>query len=99
MSKQSAFSKFAGLFNVPNIVGKKYAPGWQPNNPGESSTPGWPGASMQVLPWPDAVPVLNTLANNPGIPRARAPVPVVDRYADSPENYLFIGGAVSKSQG
>lgn len=88
------------LFNVPDNSGKQYAPGWQPNSPGNSSTPGWNGGqTFNMIPWPNAVPSLNALANDPGTPRNRAPLPVIDRYAFLPDQYLFIQGFVGKSQG
>jgi len=90
----------AGLFRMPDNSGKVYAPGWQPNSPGNSSTPGWNGGNyFNAVPWPNAVPSLNALANDPGVPRERAPIPVVDRYAFLPEQYQFITGFVGKSQG
>ncbi|MNV95148.1 hypothetical protein D3C71_1900100 [compost metagenome] len=85
---------------MPDNAGKKYAPGWQPNSPGESSTPGWSGgANFMGVPWPNAVPTLNALANDPGTARRRAILPDVNRYAFQPENDLFISGFVGKSQG
>lgn len=54
---------------------------------------------FMLVPWPNAVPTLNALANDPGTPRARAIIPVVNRYAPLPTNDLFIGGFVGKSQG
>lgn len=90
----------AGLFRMPDNSGKTYAPGWQPNNPGNSSTPGWSGGmDFMPIPWPTAVPTLNALANDPGTPRERAIIPVINRYAYLPTNDLFIGGFVGKSQG
>lgn len=88
------------LFNVPDNSGKRYAPGWQPNSPGNSSTPGWSGGmNFMMIPWPDAVPTLNALANDPGTPRMRAILPDINRYAFLPTNDLFISGFVGKSQG
>ncbi len=98
MSKQSTYTDFVGLFNIPNIVGHQYAPGIQPNDPGESVAP-HTGALFNPIGWPTAVPVLNMLIGNPGVARSRAPVPVNDRYASLPENYLFIAGFSGKSQG
>lgn len=90
----------AGLFRMPDNSGQQYAPGWQPNSPGESSTPGWSGGmDYMLVPWPNVVPTINALANDPGTPRARAIIPVVNRYAPLPTNDLFIGGFVGKSQG
>lgn len=89
-------------FRIPNIVGTQYAPGPQPNNPGVSYMP-WAGhaigSSNSPKPWPTMVGVVNLLIGNPGVARNRAPIPVVNRYAPSPQNYLFIGGIVGKSQG
>lgn len=51
------------------------------------------------IPWPNAVPTINALANDPGTPRERAIIPVINRYALLPTNDLFIGGIVGKSQG
>ncbi|HKY44761.1 MAG TPA: hypothetical protein VJM50_16840 [Pyrinomonadaceae bacterium] len=88
------------LFNMPDNSGKKYAPGWQPYSPGNSSTPGWSGGmDFMGVPWPTAVPSLNALASDPGTPRARAILPDVNRYAFLPTNDLFISGIVGKSQG
>lgn len=88
------------LFTVPDNSGKSYAPGWQPNSPGNSSTPGWSGGQdFTMVPWPNAVPSLNALANDPGTPRERAVIPVVNTYTFLPEQFLYIGGFVGKSQG
>lgn len=88
------------LFHIPDNSGKTYAPGWQPNDPGNSSTPGWTGGrDFYMQPWPNAVPSLVALANDPGTPRMRAPLPVVDRYAFLPTEFLFIAGFTGKSQG
>jgi len=88
------------LFNLPDNSGKVYAPGWQPNNPGDSSTPGWTGGmNFMPVPWPNAVPSINALANDPGTARTRAILPDINRYAFLPTNDLFIGGFVGKSQG
>lgn len=90
----------AALFRVPDNSGKQYAPGWQPNSPGNSSTPGWSGGlDFMAVPWPTAVPTLNALASDPGTPRTRAILPDINRYAPLPMNDLFIGGFVGKSQG
>lgn len=99
MSKQSGFVGLSGGFHVPNIAGRQYAPGWQPNSPGESSPVGWPGAVFQPTPWPNAVQSLSTLANFAGIPRARGELPVNNRFAELPSNYLFMSGFVGKSLG
>lgn len=91
---------FSNLFHVPDNSGKRYAPGWQPNSPGNSSTPGWSGGlDFTNIPWPNIVPSLNALANDPGTARARAILPDVNAYAFLPTNDLFIAGFVGKSQG
>lgn len=88
------------LFRVPDNSGKRYAPGWQPNNPGNSSTPGWSGGmDFMPIPWPNVVPTINALANDPGTPRMRAVLPDINRYAFLPNEYLFIAGFAEKSQG
>lgn len=99
MSKQSTFVGLSGVVHMPYIAGRQYAPGWQPNNPGESSPVGWPGAAFNPTPWPSVVGTLSALANFAGIARARGETPVVDRYATNPNNYLFIAGFTGKSQG
>lgn len=86
----------------PYHAGMAYAPGPQPNSPGNSHLPwagGFMGASASKQPWPGAVPVLHVLANNSGTPRARAPLPVVNRYAELPSDYFVINGFVGKSKG
>ena len=103
MNKSGIFTMgnfLAGLFRVPEITGKQYAPGWQPNSPGNSSTPGWNGGTVfEQIPWPNVVPTLNALASDPGTARQRAIQSDVNRYAPLPENFLFIAGFVGKSQG
>lgn len=90
----------AAFFRVPDNSGKQYAPGWQPNDPGNSSTPGWNGGqTFMPVPWPNVVPSINALASDPGTPRARAILPDINRYAFLPADNLFIGGFVGKSQG
>lgn len=54
---------------------------------------------MNPIAWPNVVPVINALANNSGTPRNRASVPVVDRYATDPFNYMYLSGVVGKSKG
>lgn len=98
MFKEKINPLFGGIFNIPNIVGRQYATGAQPNTSGETVTP-WQGSVYELKAWPNTVPSLNVLANNSGVPHSRAPIPVIDQYAYSPENYLFIGGTVSKSGG
>lgn len=85
---------------MPNIQGREYAPGWQPNSPGNSSTPGWTGGmDFNPIPWPTMVPTISALASDPGTARQRAILPDVNRYGVLPEDYLFIAGFVGKSQG
>lgn len=91
---------FSRLFTMPNIQGRVYAPGWQPNSPGESSTPGWSGGlDFRPIPWPTAVPTLSTLASFSGIARAPAVGIVNNAYSYLPAPNLFISGFVGKSQG
>ncbi len=89
-------------FRIPNIAGNVYAPGPQPSDPGESYLP-WAGHSIGArnspMPWPTMVAVFNLNIGNSGTARMRAPLPVVNTYASLPNNYLFIGGMVGKSQG
>lgn len=85
------------VFNMPNIQGTVYAPGAQPYSPGNSHI-AWSGATFNPIAWPKTVPVINALANNSGTPRSRAIVPVVDRYAPDPYNYLYLSGVVGKSR-
>ncbi len=89
------------LFRIPNIVGAQYAPGPQPNDPGNSVKlwAGHMGLRLCPLPWPGPVPVINALANNSGTPHMRAPVPVVNAYSPLLVEALFIGGINGKSQG
>lgn len=97
MSKRNQEVGLSG-FHMPYIAGTQYAPGIQPNDPGESVAFNM-GALFNPLGWPTAVGVLNTQIGNPGFARARAGTPVNNRYADLPENWLFIAGFVGKSQG
>lgn len=85
------------LFSMPNIVGRRYNPGWQPNSPGESSS-NWPGAVFGPIPWPNVVPSIVALANHPGIPRNRPQG--ITNNATSPllENWLFIAN-LQKARG
>ena len=85
-------------FHVPNIQGKTYAPGQQPNSPGESYVaPIFPYYSP--VPWPNMGPSLNALANHPGIPRDQ-PIQISNNsVAPAPDNYLFLAGIVGKSRG
>ena len=85
-------------FIVPNVQPRFYAPGPQPNSPGESHIPDG-NPHFSPIPWPNVVPTLLAWANNPGTPRANAPVPVINRVAPLLENFLFIGGIVQKSRG
>lgn len=87
----------ASLFNVPNVQAAYYAPGPQPNAPGESYIyPNFP--QQQLIPWPNAVPSLIALANTPGVPRDRALQIDNNSTAVLPSNFLFISGFVSKSR-
>lgn len=91
----------APIFKVPYIAGNVFLTGPQPFNPGESVMPwaGHMGMKSTPLPWPGVVGTINALASTPGIPRARAPVPVVNRFGTEPYDYLTIGGFIGKSQG
>ena len=91
----------AAFFHVPYVQGNVYAPGPQPKSPGESHLPwaGHMGLQYNPLPWPGAVPVLNLWASNPGTPRERAPVPVVNRPAPLPTEFFYMKDFVGKSQG
>lgn len=86
------------IFTIPNIQGRVYAPGNQPNAPGNSHI-AWSGPVFHGIPWPKTVPVLNVLANNSGIPRTQAITPVNNQFAQLPSQYLTLGGVVQKSQG
>lgn len=90
------------VFRVPEIVGRSYSPGPQPSSPGNSHIP-WAGAFMglsaSAQPWPTRVGVFNLLIGNPGQARARAVIPVVNREAPAPSDFMFIRGFVGKSQG
>lgn len=99
MSKAVTFSGLSGVFHMPEIVGRAYAPGPQPYNPGESVTPNWPGSAYKPTPWPRGVQTLSTLANFGGMPQARAEVPINNALAGLPENFLFMAGFTGKSQG
>lgn len=83
---------------MPNIVGRLFRPGRQPYNPGESQMDSG-GPAFNLIPWPNAVPSLLALANNPGIARERGMAIVNNANAQLPENYLFIGGVIGKSRG
>jgi len=85
-------------FDIPNIVGRAYAPGPQPHSPGNSHLP-WDAWNMRPIPWPKAVPVLRVLASDPGTPRERGGQPFINRIATQPGNYLTLGGVAMKSQG
>lgn len=88
-------------FFFPYIAGTVYTPGVQPNNPGEPTAiwPGHEGLRWVPMPWPGMVATVNAMASHVGIPRGRAPVPVVDRYSPLLMNQLFIAGFAGKSQG
>lgn len=87
-----------GAFNMPNISGHQYAPGIQPNSPGESVAP-WPGAVFELKPCAAPVPVINLLIGNTGQARQRGVKPDVNQYATLPENFLFMAGFTGKSRG
>lgn len=91
-------NQMAQFFHVPNIQGYAYAPGPQPNAPGVSHFP-WDSWKESPVPWPNVVPSLNALANDPGTPRMRGGQPVINRIATLPADWLTIGGIVRKSQG
>jgi len=103
MSRQSSWTLgglLSSLFTVPENSGKQYVTGWQPNNPGEASTPGWVGGQcFGPIPWPTAVPTFNMMASDPGTPRMRGGQPDVNQYAPLFQNYMFIGGFSGKSKG
>lgn len=88
----------AGLFRAP-VVRPQYATGWQPNNPGNSSTPGWVGGMvMNPIPWPTMVPTLNAMGSYYGEARAQ-PVQVANnQLAPLFQNNMFIAGFVGKGQ-
>lgn len=92
---------FGVPFHIPSIRGKQYAPGPQPNAPGESHLPyaGHMGRRFQRDPWPNAVPVINALANFAGQPRMRGLQIVNNQTALLPSDYLWLNGVVQKSQG
>jgi len=84
-------------FRMPNIQGKRYDPGRQPYNPGESQAGN--GPHFSPLPWPNIVPSLVALANHPGVPRAQALQITNNSTAPAPANYLFLAGFAGKSRG
>lgn len=90
----------AQFFRFPYIAGTRYEPGNQPNNPGEPGSGGMmENAAVRPIGWPGFVPGLLMLNGNPGVPRLRAPLPVVNQFSTLPNRYLFLGGIVKKSQG
>lgn len=91
----------APLFNIPHIIGHQFAPGPQPFNPGQSVQPwaGHMGLKSIGLPWPGIVGTINALASSSGVPRSRAVLPEINRFATEPFEYLTIGGFIGKSQG
>ena len=86
-------------FFMPNIRGKKYAPGNQVYDPGESHVMGAQIPRFKAQPWPNAVPSLVALANHPGIPRARALQIDNNSEAVLPANWLYLSGFAGKSRG
>ena len=98
MSKSRSVSAEVSAFHMPYMASNVYNPGHQPNNPGQ--TPGFPnGLNFNLLPWPDTVPTINALSNNPGTPHARGIQIQNNQYASLPSNYLFVSGVVGKSLG
>lgn len=88
---------FAIPFRMPNIQGRRYAPGPQPNSPGESCSPY--GTYYHAVPWPNAVGTVGALANFAGVARGQ-PIGIVNNaVATLPTENLFIGGFVAKSRG
>lgn len=85
-------------FIIPNIAGNKYDPGPQPNSPGNSVVE-WCGCGGTLKPWPNTVPSLIALANNPGVAMNPALAQVNNQFATLPQNYMFIAGFAQKSQG
>lgn len=88
---------FSFPFRIPNIVGRLYAPGPQPNAPGESVVPY--NNFYHGIPWPNAVPSINALANFAGQARDWPIQSVNNAVATLPEQYLYIGGYSEKSKG
>jgi len=88
-------------FRLPNYLSLFYDPGPQPYNPGQSEYPwgGHMGMQFSAQPWPNVVATVGALANNSGTARMRAGLPVVNRYAPLPEDYMFINGFSGKSKG
>lgn len=89
------------MFKIPNIQGQNFTAGNQPFNPGvpPSNWAGYMGLQFVPAIWPGIVPVINALANNPGVACNRAMTPLVNNYAPLPTENLFIGGINGKSQG
>lgn len=87
------------MFAAPNIEGKQYRPGRQPNAPGESQMDGQQFPYFRNIPWPRPVASLNALASSPGLPRARALQISNNAEAPLPANNLFLAGFAGKSQG
>lgn len=85
-------------FRFPNLASLFFRPGRQPYNPGESQMDSG-GPAFNLIPWPNAVPSLVALANNPGIARERGLAIVNNSVSSLPENFLFIGGVIGKSRG
>lgn len=88
-------------FNMPNISGNVYAPGWQPNSPGNShiAWAGHMGLKDSPQSWPSQVPVLNVLASFEGVARTRAQLPFVNRFSPLPSEFLFLQDQVGKAKG
>lgn len=84
------------LFAIPNITSWPVY-GAQIRDPGEPYTP--PVVGFRPLYTPNWVPVLHMLGSDPGTPRSRAVLPLVNRYGPLPTDYLFVAGVAQKSQG
>lgn len=91
-------ASLAAETRFPYIAGNKYRTGRQPFSPGESQMDSG-GPAFQLIPWPNAVPSLRTLASFPGQPRTPALAIVNNSQASTPQNSLFISGFVGKSRG
>jgi len=85
------------LFVIPNLQSLVPITGQQIYDPGEPFTP--PVVGFSPLYTPNWVPVLHVLGSDPGTPRNRAVLPLVNRYGPLPTKNLFIAGVAQKSQG
>lgn len=84
-------------FRIPEIVGRVFRPGRQPDNPGESQID--VDFGVAPMPWPRQVAPLNLFAHSPGIPQAPALGIDNNRTAPLPYNALYISGFTKKSRG